>query len=179
MLLFLLTGSVVLPIGAVLVNLLTLTAAYGLLVVVFQDGLLAGPLDFATPPGIETGAFMLVFAMVFGLSTDYAVFLLARVTELRRAGHDDRTAVALATERTGSLITAAAALFCVAVGALATSGLVFLKETGVGTAAAVAIDATIVRVLLVPAVMHLLGARAWWRPRGLARVHARLGISEA
>lgn len=178
-LLFLLTGSVVLPIGAVLVNLLTLTAAYGLLVVVFQDGLLAGPLDFATPPGIETGAFMLVFAMVFGLSTDYAVFLLARVTELRRAGHDDRTAVALATERTGSLITAAAALFCVAVGALATSGLVFLKETGVGTAAAVAIDATIVRVLLVPAVMHLLGARAWWRPRGLARVHARLGISEA
>lgn len=177
--LFLLTGSVVLPVKAVLANGLVLVAAYGMLVLVFQDGRLEGLLDYTSLGAIETATTMLVFALVFGLSTDYAVFLLARIAELRRSGYADRDAIVLATERTGSLITAAAVLFCVAIGALATSSLIFLKQSGIGTAFAVAIDATVVRVLLFPALMHLLGPSAWWSPSPLRRLHGRVGISEA
>jgi uncharacterized membrane protein YdfJ with MMPL/SSD domain len=176
--LFLLTGSVLLPVGAVIANLLTLGAAYGFLVVVFQDGNLEGPLGFTSLGAIDTATTMLIFGMVFGLSTDYAVFLLARIAELRRVGYGDRAAIVLATERTGSLITAAAILFCVAIGAMATSSLIFLKQTGLGTAVAVMVDATLVRVFLVPAVMHLLGRSAWWAPGPLGRLHARFGLRE-
>jgi uncharacterized membrane protein YdfJ with MMPL/SSD domain len=116
------------------------------------------------------------FAILF-LMTD-GVFLLSRIKEARDAGRDDREAVAFGVERTGRIVTAAALLFCVAVGAFATSSIVFIKMVGLGTALAVAIDATIIRALLVPALMALLGRWNWWAPPPLRRLHARVGLSE-
>jgi uncharacterized membrane protein YdfJ with MMPL/SSD domain len=115
----------------------------------------------------------------FGLSTDYAVFLLSRIKEARDVGLEDREAIAQGLERTGRIVTAAAVLFCVAIGAFATSEIVFIKELGVGTALAVIIDATIIRALLVPALMALLGTRNWWAPAPLRRLHRRIGLSES
>jgi RND superfamily putative drug exporter len=178
LLLFLMTGSVVLPIKALAMNLLTLSAAFGILVLVFQDGWLDGLLGFSSPGALEATQPIFLAAVAFGLSTDYGVFLLARIKEARDAGARDDEAVAVGLERTGRIVTAAALLFCVAVGAFATSQIVFLKELGVGTALAVLIDATIVRALLVPSLMKLLGRRNWWAPRPLARLHARLGLHE-
>ena len=114
---------------------------------------------------------MLLFAIAFGLATDYAVFLLSRIKEARDGGLPDREAVAFGVERTGRIVTAAALLFIVAVGAFATSGVLFIKQVGIGTAIAVAIDATIVRALLVPALMALLGRWNWWAPAPLRRLH--------
>ncbi len=176
--LFLLTGSVVLPVKAVVMNALTLSAAFGLLVFVFQDGRLQGFLGYSSQGALEMSQPILLFALVFGLSTDYGVFLLARIKETRDAGADDTEAVAIGLERTGRIVTAAALLFCVAVGAFATSRLVFIKELGLGTAAAVLIDASIVRALLVPSLMKLLGSWNWWAPGPLRRLHARLGLGE-
>jgi uncharacterized membrane protein YdfJ with MMPL/SSD domain len=177
--LFLLTGSVVLPLKSILMNALTLAATAGFLVFLFQDGRLHGLLGYEPPDAIELSSALLVGALAFGLSTDYGVFLLARVKELRDDGNDDPEALSLATQRTGGLITAAAALFVVAIGALATSTLVFLKEIGLATAFAVIVDATLVRVLLVPSLMRLLGAANWWAPRPLRGLHDRLGVREA
>jgi RND superfamily putative drug exporter len=112
--------------------------------------------------------------VAFGLSTDYGVFLLTRIKEARDAGASDRESVAIGLERTGRIVTFAALLFCIAIGAFATSEVVFIKELGVGTALAVLIDAFIVRALLVPSLMALLGRWNWWAPRPLARLHARL-----
>jgi RND superfamily putative drug exporter len=176
--LFLLTGSVLLPLKSVLMNMLTLAATAGFLVFLFQDGRLQGLLGYEPPDAIELSSALLVGALAFGLSTDYGVFLLARVKELRDAGEDDPEALSLATQRTGGLITAAAALFVVAIGALATSTLVFLKEIGLATAFAVIVDATLVRVLLVPSLMRLLGEANWWAPGFLRRLHERLGFRE-
>ena len=120
----------------------------------------------------------MLFAITFGLSTDYGVFLLSRIKEARDAGASDREAVALGLQRTGRIVTAAALLFCVAIGAFATSEIIFIKEVGVGTALAVLIDATVVRALLVPSLMELLGKWNWWAPRPLRKLHDRLGISE-
>jgi uncharacterized membrane protein YdfJ with MMPL/SSD domain len=120
-----------------------------------------------------------LLAVAFGLSTDYNVFLLARIKEARDAGLSNSEAVAVGLERTGRIVTAAAVLFCVAVGAFATSEMIFIKQVGVGTALAVLIDATIVRALLVPALMELLGRLNWWAPRPLRRLHARIGLREA
>jgi uncharacterized membrane protein YdfJ with MMPL/SSD domain len=178
-LLFLMTGSVVLPIKALLMNVLTLSATFGLVVLIFQDGGLEGVLDFQSAGGIEATQPVLLFAIAFGLATDYAVFLLSRIKEARDSGLDDRSAVAFGVERTGRIVTAAALLFCVAIGAFATSGILFIKLLGVGTAIAVAIDATIIRAFLVPALMALLGKWNWWAPAPLARLHARIGITEA
>jgi uncharacterized membrane protein YdfJ with MMPL/SSD domain len=178
-LLFLMTGSVVLPIKALLMNLLTLSATFGLVVLIFQDGRLEGVLDFESAGGIEATQPVLLFAIAFGLATDYGVFLLSRIKEGRDSGLDDREAVAFGVERTGRIVTAAALLFCVAIGAFATSGILFIKLLGVGTAIAVAIDATIIRALLVPALMALLGKWNWWAPAPLARLHARIGVTEA
>ena len=178
-LLFLMTGSVVLPLKALVMNALTLSATFGILVLVFQDGRLEGFLDFESAGGIEATQPVLLFAIAFGLATDYAVFLLSRIKEARDAGLDDRAAVAFGVERTGRIVTAAALLFCVAIGAFATSGILFIKLLGVGTALAVAIDATIIRALLVPALMALLGKWNWWAPGPLRRLHARIGLSEA
>jgi uncharacterized membrane protein YdfJ with MMPL/SSD domain len=176
--LFVMTGSVILPIKALLMNLLTLSAAFGLLVLIFQDGRLEGLLDFNAQGALESTQPILLFAVAFGLSTDYGVFLLTRIKEARDSGLPDREAVAIGLERTGRIVTFAALLFCIAIGAFATSEVVFIKELGVGTALAVLIDAFIVRALLVPSLMALLGRWNWWAPRPLARLHARLRLGE-
>jgi len=178
-LLFLLTGSLILPLKALLMNVLTLSAAFGLLVLIFQDGRLEGLLGFESEGALEATQPVLLFALVFGLSTDYAVFLLSRIKEARDGGADDTEAVATGLERTGRIVTAAAALFCVAIGAFATSEIIFIKELGVGTALAVIIDATLIRALLVPALMALLGRRNWWAPAPLRRLHGRVGLTES
>jgi RND superfamily putative drug exporter len=176
--LFLMTGSVVLPIKSLLMNFLNLSAVFGLLVLIFQDGRLEGFLDYSSPGAIEQTMPILLFAVAFGLSTDYAVFLLSRIKEARDNGASDSESVAIGLERTGRIVTAAALLFAVAMGAFATSQIIFIKENGVGTALAVLIDASIIRALLVPALMELLGKWNWWAPRPLRRLHERWGISE-
>jgi uncharacterized membrane protein YdfJ with MMPL/SSD domain len=176
--LWLMTGSVVLPFKALLMNLLSTAAATGVLVWAFQDGHLGGLLGFGRQLGIEQTDYLVLVAIVFGLSTDYGVFLLTRIKEARDGGLPDREAVAAGLQRTGAVVTAAAILLAVALGAFVTADLVFLKELGVGAAAAVLLDAFVVRGLLVPALMGLLGAANWWSPRPLRRLHARLGSPE-
>jgi uncharacterized membrane protein YdfJ with MMPL/SSD domain len=176
--LFLMTGSVVLPIKTLLMNVLTLSAAFGALVLVFQDGRLEGLLDFTSQGALESSQPILLFAIAFGLSTDYGVFLLTRIKEARDAGATDSQAVALGLQRTGRIVTFAALLFMIAIGAFVTSEIIFIKELGFGTAVAVAVDATLVRALLVPSLMQMLGKWNWWAPRPLARLHARFGIRE-
>ncbi|WP_329015140.1 MMPL family transporter [Streptomyces sp. NBC_00690] len=167
LLLFAFSGAVVLPLMALVMNLLSTGAAFGFLVWVFQDG----NLGFSPQNGLEATTPLLVFALAFGLSTDYNVFLLSRIKEARAQGMDDRAAVAYGLSRTGSIVTSAAVLFCVPVGALALSRLVFIQELGLGAAFAVLLDATLVRALLVPSLMALLGAAAWWAPAPLRKLH--------
>ncbi|MBK5219182.1 MAG: MMPL family transporter [Thermoleophilia bacterium] len=176
--LFLMTGSVILPIKSLIMNFLNLSAVFGLLVLIFQDGRLEGFLDYSSPGAIEQTMPILLFAVAFGLSTDYAVFLLSRIKEARDAGASDSECVAIGLERTGRIVTAAALLFAVAMGAFATSQIIFIKENGVGTALAVLIDASIIRALLVPSLMELLGKWNWWAPAPLRRLHERFGINE-
>jgi uncharacterized membrane protein YdfJ with MMPL/SSD domain len=177
--LFLMTGSIVLPVKQVVMNILGLSAVFGILVLVFQDGRFEGLLGYTSQGGLESTQPLLLFAVVFGLSTDYGVFLLSRIKEARDAGHSDSQAVAIGLERTGRIVTAAALLFCIAIGAFVTSQIIFIKELGLGTAFAVLIDATIIRALLVPALMQLLGKWNWWAPAPLARLHSRIGLKEA
>jgi RND superfamily putative drug exporter len=172
LLLFAFSGSVILPFKALVMNTLSTGAALGFLVWVFQHG----NLGFTAQNGIEATTPVLVFALAFGLSTDYNVFLLGRIKEGRSAGLDDREAVAEGLARTGPIVTSAAALFCLAVGALALSRLVFVQELGLGTAFAVLIDATLVRALLVPSLMALLGSLNWWAPGPLRRLHTALRL---
>jgi uncharacterized membrane protein YdfJ with MMPL/SSD domain len=177
--LFVMTGSVILPIKQVLMNALGLSAVFGILVLIFQDGRLEGLLGYTSQGGLESTQPLLLFAVVFGLSTDYGVFLLSRIKEARDAGHSNSDAVAVGLERTGRIVTAAAVLFCIAIGAFVTSQIIFIKELGLGTAIAVLIDATIIRALLVPALMQLLGKWNWWAPGPLTRLHSRIGLREA
>ncbi len=177
LILFLMTGSVVLPIKSLLMNILTLAAVFGILVFIFQDGNLSGVLDFESIGGLDITTPILIFAITFGLSTDYAVFLLSRIKEAYDAGLPNDEAVAVGLQRTGRIVTAAALLFAIAIGAFATSEIVFIKELGVGTALAVLIDATIIRALLVPALMEMLGEWNWWAPGPLRRLHDKLGLS--
>ncbi len=176
--LFLMTGSVVLPLKALVMNLLTMSAAFGALVLVFQDGRLEGLLDYTSQGALEATQPIFLFAVAFGLSTDYAVFLISRIKEARDSGLPNREAVAVGLERTGRIVTAAALLFSIAVGAFAMSEIVFIKQLGIGTALAVLIDATIVRALLVPSLMQLLGDWNWWAPRPLRRLYGRIGLRE-
>jgi RND superfamily putative drug exporter len=176
--LFVMTGSVILPIKALIMNALTLSATFGILVLIFQDGRLEGLLGYTSQGALETTMPLLLFAVAFGLSTDYGVFLLSRIKEARDGGADDSEAVAIGLERTGRIVTAAALLFAVAIGAFVTSGVIFIKENGLGTALAVLIDASIIRALLVPSLMELLGRWNWWAPPPLRRLHARIGLSE-
>jgi RND superfamily putative drug exporter len=162
-LLWLATRSLVLPAKALVMNVLTLSATMGVLVFVFQDGRLEGLLDYRSQGALEITQPIVLFAIAFGLVTDYGVFLLTRIKEAWDAGFSNREAVAIGLERTGRIITAAALLFCVAIGAFATSQIVVVKEIGIGVALAVAIDASIVRVLLVPSLMAILGRWNWWR----------------
>jgi uncharacterized membrane protein YdfJ with MMPL/SSD domain len=177
--LFVMTGSVILPLKQILMNVLGLSAVFGILVLIFQDGRFEGLLGYTSQGGLESTQPLLLFAVVFGLSTDYGVFLLSRIKEARDAGHSDSEAVAVGLERTGRIVTAAAVLFCVAIGAFVTSQVIFIKELGLGTAIAVLIDASIIRALLVPSLMEMLGRWNWWAPAPLRRLHARIGLSEA
>jgi uncharacterized membrane protein YdfJ with MMPL/SSD domain len=177
--LFMMTGSLVIPVLALLMNLLTVAVGAGLLVLVFQDGHLSSLFGFTPIGGLEESNLVLLFIIAFALSTDYGVFLFARIKEAHDDGLAARDAVAYGLERTGRLVTAAALLFCVAIGAFVTSEIFFIKELGFGAALAVAIDATFVRALLVPALMGRLGERAWWAPRPLRRLHARIGLRES
>jgi len=177
--LFLMTGSVVLPVKALIMNVLTLSAAFGILKLIFQDGRLEGLLGYTSQGALESSQPILLFAVAFGLSTDYGVFLLTRIKEARDGGLPNDEAVAAGLQRTGRIVTAAAILFCIAIGAFVSSEMIFIKQLGLGTALAVLIDATIVRALLVPSLMKLLGEWNWWAPRPLARLHARIGLRES
>jgi uncharacterized membrane protein YdfJ with MMPL/SSD domain len=177
--LFLMTGSVVLPIKQLVMNALNLSAVFGILVFVFQDGRLEGLLDYQSQGALEQTMPILLFAVVFGLSTDYGVFLLSRIKEAHDSGIPNSEAVAVGLERTGRIVTAAALLFAIAIGAFATSQIIFIKENGVGTALAVLIDASLIRALLVPSLMELLGDWNWWAPKPLRRLHERFGLSDS
>jgi uncharacterized membrane protein YdfJ with MMPL/SSD domain len=177
--LFLMTGSVVLPVKQLVMNALNLSAVFGILVFVFQDGRLEGLLDYRGQGALEQTMPILLFAVVFGLSTDYGVFLLSRIKEARDNGASDSESVAIGLERTGRIVTAAALLFAIAIGAFATSQIIFIKENGIGTALAVLIDASLIRALLVPSLMELLGHWNWWAPKPLRRLHDRFGLSDA
>jgi RND superfamily putative drug exporter len=178
-LLFLMTGSVVIPAKALVLNLLSLTAIYGAMVWVFQDGHLAGLLGFTPTGTIDTSMPVLLFCIAFGLSMDYEVFLLSRIKEEHDRTGDTVASVAAGLERTGPIVTTAAALLAIVFIAFATSEVSFLKLFGVGTALAILIDATLIRALLVPAFMRLAGRANWWAPAPLRRLHARVGLREA
>jgi RND superfamily putative drug exporter len=171
--LFAMTGSVTIPIKALVMNALSVGVGAGLLVLIFQDGHLSSLLAFSPIGGLEESSLVLMLVLAFALATDYEVFVLARIKEAYDDGLATREAIALGIERTGRIITAAALLFCVAIGALATSDLFFAKQLGVGAMLTVAIDASIVRALLVPSLMALMGKWNWWAPAWLRRVHAR------
>ena len=176
--LWLMTGSVVLPVKAVLMNALTVGAALSPLVLIYQGGHLEGLLGYTGNGGVEPTDFLVTAAIVFALSTDYGVFLLARIKEARDRGLPEREAVATGLARTGRVVTAAAVLMAVAIGAFSTSSISFIQQIGVATATGVLIDAFVVRTLLVPSLMALLGRWNWWAPRGLRRLHGRLPVLE-
>ncbi|MFF6995154.1 MMPL family transporter [Streptomyces sp. NPDC008313] len=179
LLVFLLTGSVLIPLQAVLLNALSLTAMFGAVVWVFQDGHLSGALAFTSPGSIETTLPVLMFCVAFGLSMDYGVFLLSRMKEEYDKTGDHRSAVRFGLQRTGGLITAAAVILAVVMVAIGTSRVTNTKMLGLGIALAVLMDAMVVRSLLVPAVMRLTGRATWWAPGPLRRFHDRFGLSEA
>jgi RND superfamily putative drug exporter len=177
--LFLMFGSVLVPAKAVVLNLLSLTATFGAMVWIFQEGHLSGFFNF-TPTGvIDTTTPILMFCIAFGLSMDYEVFLLSRIKEEHDRGGDNEHSVALGLERTGGLVTAAAALLAIVFLAMTTSHVAFIKLFGLGLAMAVIMDATLIRGALVPAFMRLAGNANWWAPGPLRRLHDRFGISES
>ncbi|HEX6032561.1 MAG TPA: MMPL family transporter [Tepidiformaceae bacterium] len=176
--LFLVFGSVTLPVKAILMNTLSLSATYGAMVWIFQDGRLEGLLRYESLGTVDATNPILMFAIVFGLSMDYEVLLLSRVREEYNRTGDNTLAVARGLEKTGRLITSAALLLVVVIAAFATSGVIFVKEMGVGMALAIALDATIVRALLVPALMRLMGRWNWWSPRPLASLWGRVGLGD-
>jgi putative drug exporter of the RND superfamily len=178
-LLFLMTGSLVIPAKALVLNLLSLTAVYGAMVYIFQDGHGAGLLGFTPTGTIDTSMPVLLFCIAFGLSMDYEVFLLSRIKEEHDRTGDTVAAVAAGLERTGRIVTTAAALLAIVFIAFATSEVSFLKLFGVGTALAILVDATLIRALLVPAFMRLAGRANWWAPAPLRRLYARAGLREA
>jgi RND superfamily putative drug exporter len=177
-LLFLMTGSLLIPAKALVLNVLSLGASFGVLVLVFQDGWGEDLLGFTSTGGIEAFIPPIVLALGFGLAMDYEVFLLARVKELRDAGLGNDEAVAAGLQRSGRIITSAALIIVIVFAGFITGELLIIKQTGVALATAVAIDATLVRILLVPATMTLLGEWNWWAPRPLRRLHERFGVSE-
>lgn len=173
LLLLVLFRSVLLPLKAIVMNVLSITASYGALVVVFQEGLLAGPLGF-TPLGfVEASLPIVMFCVLFGLSMDYEVFLLSRVREAYEESGDNRRSVARGLEQSGGIITSAAAIIVLVSGSFVAADIVLIKALGLGTAIAVFLDATIVRALLVPATMRLLGGWNWWAPRVVRRAPTR------
>ena len=154
-------------------NTLSLSAVFGLLVLIFQHGHLQGLLSYRSTGALDATQPILIFAIAFGLATDYGVFLLARIKEAHDSGIPNDQAVAIGLERTGRIVTAAALLFSVAIGAFVTSRLIFIKELGFGIALAVLIDAFVIRALLLPSLMELLGKWNWWAPTPLRRLQQR------
>ena len=175
--LFLLTGSVVLPLKAVIMNILSIGASFGALVWIFQQGHLSSLLNFTAAP-LDPSVPVLLFCIVFGLSMDYEVLLISRIQEEYRRTRDTTQAVADGLERSGRLITGAAAIMVAVFLAFGLADVVLIKSIGLGLAIAVALDATLVRALIVPAVMRLLGRANWWSPRRLARLHRRISMDE-
>lgn len=178
LLVFLLTGSLLLPLQAVVVNALSLTAMFGAVVWVFQEGHLSGLLGFTPTGDIETALPVLMFCVAFGLSMDYGVFLVSRIQEEYERGGDHRAAVEFGIRRTGGLITAAAVILGFVMVAIGTSRVTNIKMLGLGVGLAVLMDAMVVRGLLVPAVLRLTGRATWWAPGPLRRLHRRIGLSE-
>ncbi len=177
-LLFLFTGSVVQPVRALLSNALSLAATLGLMVFVFQDGHLSGLLGF-TPAPLDVSMLLLLFCITFGLSMDYEVFVVSRIKEVHDRGADTETAVIEGVARTGRLVTTAAALISISFLAFVSSDVRFIQFFGLGAGLAILIDATLVRGVLVPVAMRLLGPAAWFAPRPLRVVHRRFGLAEA
>jgi trehalose monomycolate/heme transporter len=177
-LLFLAFGSVVLPVKAIVMNVLSLSATFGVVVWIFQWGHLSGLLRFTPTGSIDPTMPILMLAIIFGLSMDYEVFLLSRIRERYDQTGDNTASIAAGLQRTGGVITSLALLLIIVVGAFSASGITFLKLMGVGMIVALLVDASVVRVLLVPATMRLLGRANWWAPRPLRRLYARYGIKE-
>ncbi|MGA7912089.1 MAG: MMPL family transporter [Candidatus Dormiibacterota bacterium] len=176
--LFLLTGSVVLPLKAVLTNLFSISASFGAMVFIFQEGHFSNLLGF-TPQSIDPSIPVILFSIVFGMSMDYEVLLISRIQEEYRRTGDNQTGVAMGLEKSGRLITGAAAIMVAVFISFGLADVVIIKAIGIGLAIAVAIDATIVRILIVPAVMRILGRANWWAPRPLSRLHRRIGAGES
>jgi RND superfamily putative drug exporter len=176
--LFLMFGGVLVPVKALVLNVLSLSATFGVMVWVFQDGHLSGLLHFTPTGTIDTTTPLIMFCVAFGLSMDYEVFLLSRIKEEHDLTSDNVHSVAMGLERTGSIVTALAALMAVVFIAFATSEITFIKLFGVGLAMAVLMDATLIRATLVPAFMRLAGEANWWAPGPLRRVYDRWGIHE-
>ncbi|MGO8957757.1 MAG: MMPL family transporter [Streptosporangiaceae bacterium] len=177
-LLFLAFGSVVLPVKAIVMNLLSLAATFGVVVWIFQQGHLSGLLQFSPTGTLDPTMPILMLAIIFGLSMDYEVFLLSRVRERYDVTGNNTESVASGLQRTGGVITSAALLLVIVIGAFSASGITFIKLMGVGMIVALIVDASIVRVMLVPATMRLLGSANWWAPGPLRRLYARYGIRE-
>jgi uncharacterized membrane protein YdfJ with MMPL/SSD domain len=177
-LLFMLTGSIILPLKTLLMNTLTLAASLGIVVLAFQEGWLKGVLDYTGPAAIEVTSLVFVFAVTFGLATDYAVLVMARIKEQHDLGASNEEAVAVGIGRTGRVITAAALMISVVFLAFTVSEIFFMKQIAVAQAAGVLIDATIVRALLVPALMRILGEANWWSPRPMRAFQERFGFRE-
>ena len=177
-LLFLAFGSLVLPLEAIVANILSLSAMYGVVTWIFPDGHLSGLLGFTPNGTISPTIPVLMFAIMFGLSMDYEVFLLSRIRERYVATGDNTGAIASGLQRTGGVITSAALLLVIVIGMFSLSSITFIKLLGVGMIVALVLDATLVRLLLVPATMRLLGDANWWAPAPLRRLHARYGIRE-
>jgi RND superfamily putative drug exporter len=178
-LLFLAFGSVVLPVKAIVMNTVSIAASFGVVTWIFQDGHLSGLLGFTSPGYLDVTQPILMLAILFGLSMDYEVFLLSRVREEWDRTGSNTAAVAAGVQRTGRIITSAALLLAIVIGGFATSGIVFIKMIGVGMLVAVLLDATVVRALLVPATMRLLGSANWWAPAPLRRWWERHGHRES
>jgi RND superfamily putative drug exporter len=177
-LLFAMTGSLVVPVKAVLANVVSLGATFGVLTAVFGEGFASGLLDTLTVGALNPFVVVLVFTFAFGLSMDYEIFLLGRIKEYVDAGVDNDTAVRRGLQHTGRVITSAALLMVIVFGCFAAARMGNIEQIGLGLAVAVLIDATVVRCLLVPATMTMLGRWNWWSPRWLARLHARVGLRE-
>ena len=177
--LFLLTGSVLLPLKTLLMNAMTLGATLGIVVLAFQDGLLDGLFAYTGRSAVEVTSLVFLFAVIFGLATDYAVLVISRIKEQHDLGAGNEEAVAIGIGRTGRVITAAAVCIAVVFLAFGVSSVFFMKQIAVGMAVGVMLDATIVRALLVPSLMRLLGEWNWWAPAPLRRIYLRFRISEA
>ena len=175
--LFLLTGSVILPLKAVLTNLFSISASFGAMVWIFQEGHFSQLLGFS-PQSIDPSIPVILFSIVFGMSMDYEVLLISRIQEEYRRTGDNQAAVAMGLEKSGRLITGAAAIMVAVFLAFALANVVIIKAIGVGLAIAIAVDATIVRILIVPSVMRILGRANWWAPKPLAILHSRIGAGE-